>query len=317
MPAPLLEDKALDVKRDKVGISYSGGGPLLLIELGIAQAFVEMGIVPTAIAGVSAGAMAAVAHGLDPVDGEGIALAADALANVSNKTLKLTLGEIVLNDVWDLKHLAGLGRNDSLKKVLSGVFLKKVGKERITANYFARTRRLPQVYLGATDRITGDAYWFKGNDDVADALVASSAIPFVFPAKNMDVRGESRVFVDGGVVSNQPLSVLALRGCGTIYACAVGYDGEKMKAPTNLVDNGMQSIFIMIHESSRLEQAYVQGRMGKAGVIHHIHPVVAFPISGFNFDPKSIRSVMLAAKEATKDWIRKKHLRPGEKGYVA
>ena len=45
--------------------------------------------------------------------------------------------------------------------------------------------------------------------------------------------------------------------------------------------------------------------------------MVAFPIPGFNFDRDSIRSVMLAAKEATKDWIRKKHLRPGENGYVA
>jgi predicted acylesterase/phospholipase RssA len=318
MPPALLQDKDLDVRRDLVGISYSGGGPLLLIELGIAQAFVELEIMPNVIAGVSAGAMAAVAHGLDPVDGKGIALAAKALATVSNGTLKLNLDQIVLHAIWELKHLAGLGdNNDAVRGILGDVLLDRTGSKQVPAKYFDGGHNLPTVLLGATDRISGDAYWFSGDDDVTDALVASSAIPFVFPAKRMTAGGEERVFVDGGVVSNQPLSVLALQGCGTIYACAVGYDGEQLKVPTNLVDNGMQSISIMIHESSRLEQAFVQARMGDAGVIHHIHPKVAFPISGFNFSPASVSEVMEATKTATMDWIRTNHLRPEERGFVS
>jgi predicted acylesterase/phospholipase RssA len=318
MPPAVLQDKDLDVKRDLVGISYSGGGPLLLIELGIAQAFVELAIVPIAIAGVSAGAMAAVAHGLDPVDGKGVTLAAKALATVNNGTLNLNLDQIVLHAIWELKHLAGLGdNNDAVRAILGDVLLDMTGSKQLPATYFDGSNNLPTVSLGATDRISGNAYWFSGDDDVTDALVASSAIPFVFPAKPMTAGGKERVFVDGGVVSNQPLSELALKGCGTIYACAVGYDGEQLKAPTNLVDNGMQSISIMIHESSRLEQAFVQTRMGDAGVIHHIHPEVAFPISGFNFSPTSVAQVMEAAKSATMTWIRDNHLRPEERGFVS
>src|ERR1700730_13334004 len=179
MPPALLQDKDLDVRRDLVGISYSGGGPLLLIELGIAQAFVELEIVPNVIAGVSAGAMAAVAHGLDPVDGKGIALAAKALATVGNGTLKLNLDQIVLHAIWELKHLAGLGdNNDAVRGILGDVFFDRTGSKQVPAKYFDGGNNLPTVLLGATDRISGDAYWFSGDDDVTDALVASSAIPF-------------------------------------------------------------------------------------------------------------------------------------------
>src|SRR2546425_8387930 len=69
---PYLTSVPADVDEQRVGISYSGGGPLLLIELGIAQAFVDLKIVPVAIAGVSAGAIARTGHALDPDGGAGI-----------------------------------------------------------------------------------------------------------------------------------------------------------------------------------------------------------------------------------------------------
>lgn len=55
----LAEVDVPEVDRDRVGISYSGGGPLVLVELGCVRAFVECGIRPAAIVGVSAGARGA------------------------------------------------------------------------------------------------------------------------------------------------------------------------------------------------------------------------------------------------------------------
>src|SRR3989442_4460115 len=104
-----------DVDEQRVGISYSGGGPLLLIELGIAQAFVDLKIVPVAIAGVSAAAIAGTAHALDPVGGAGIAAAARALVNVSEHKLGLTKAEImakVMGPQISSQHLpTGMGAN--------------------------------------------------------------------------------------------------------------------------------------------------------------------------------------------------------------
>src|SRR5215471_2605331 len=84
-----LSRDEIHVDKRRVGISYSGGGPLVLVELGCAKAFIECGIRPVAIAGVSAGALAGAAHALDPVDGAGIDLACELLADIHRDTLAL------------------------------------------------------------------------------------------------------------------------------------------------------------------------------------------------------------------------------------
>ena len=314
MPETLLRARRpAAVDPASVGISYSGGGPLLLIELGVARAFVELGLRPFAIAGVSAGAIAASAHALDPVGGRGIDAAIAALAGVNNATFGLTLPQIALNAVWNREHLAALGDNAPMKGLFEGVFEQVAGQRELTVDYFGRDGR-PQLIIGAADRLSAEPTWFEGSVPVADALIASSAIPGVFPAKTIPIDGTERLFVDGGVVSGQPLSILALAGCGTIYACAVGYDGEKLAPPTNLIDNWMQAFTIAIHNASRLEQDYVQLKLGDRGVIHHIHPEIPFPIDGFNFDRGPVAQVVADAVAATKEWITSNQLMPGEGG---
>jgi NTE family protein len=310
---PLLHNRTLAVDPSRVGISYSGGGALLLVELGIAQAFVELGVVPYAISGVSAGAIAGAAHAVDPVHGEGIRLAAKGLERVSNRALGLTAGQVAIHAVRERQHLAALGSNEPIEGLLSTAFQEVAKRPRLTFGDFGRDGR-PKLVVGAADRLRAEAVWFGPDVDVADALVASSAIPGVFPARWVVVAGERRLLVDGGIATNQPLSVLALEGCGTLYACAVGYDGERLKAPANLVDNVLQSLSISRHEASRLEQDYVQLQMGQHGAVHHIHPVVNFPVSGFDFDADVIARVMREASEATRRWITDNHLLPGGGG---
>lgn len=310
MAEPLLHDRTVEPDRRRVGISYSGGGPLLLVELGVAQAFVGLGIQPDVIVGVSAGAIAATAHAIDPVGGAGISAAAKGLERVDNRSLGLTVLQVLGHAALERTHLLGLGSNESIRELLAVAFRDLAGRERLTFDYFGRDGR-PELIVKATDRLTGDSYRFPGDADVADALVASSAIPGVFPPKAIG----DRLFVDGGVADNQPLSELALAGCGTIYACAIGYDGELLQAPTNLYDNLTKSFSIAMHAASRLEQDYVQLRMDGAGIIHHIHPpVVELPIRGFDFTPDVIAEVMRRAREDTSTWITEHQLLPGQSG---
>jgi len=308
---PLLHGRTLSVDRGRVGISYSGAGPLVLVELGVAQAFVELGIRPDAIAGVSAGAITGVAHAIDPVGGAGIEAAAKGLATISNRALGLTAPRVLWRALRERTHLMGLGSNEAIQGLVAGAFRALAGTEHLTIDYFGTAGR-PMLILGATDRLTGESMRFPGEADVADALVASSAIPGVFEPKRMTVGGVPRLLIDGGIVQNQPLSVLALEGCGTLYACAVGYDGEALKAPTNLLDNAMKAFAIAMHTASHLEEDYVRLQMAGAGVIHHIHPPVQeLPVPGFDFTPEVIAQVMRDARELTKRWITEHQLWPG------
>jgi len=313
MPEPLLHGRTPSVDRERVGISYSGGGALLPVELGIARAFVELGVRPHAIAGVSAGAISAVAHALDPSGGAGIAAAAKGLAAITNRTLGLTVWQIALVAARERRHLAALGRNEPLERPLAAAFREVTGSERLTFDHFGRDGR-PMLLVAATDRLLGERVEFPGDADVADALLASSAIPGVFPPRRTIVAGEQRLLVDGSVVDNQPLSGLALEGCGTIYACAVGYDGEQLAAPANLIDNWLQCNAILVHQATRLEQEYVQSRLGDAGVVHHIHPVVSVPVRGFDFSAAAIDHIIEDACEQTKRWITGQQLLPGGPG---
>src|SRR3979411_733046 len=90
----LLARRDLQGDRKKIGISYSGGGAMVLIELGIAQAFVDLGIGPAVSAGGRAGARGVAVLALDPVAGAGIRRAAAVIGGVSNRTLGLGLDQV-------------------------------------------------------------------------------------------------------------------------------------------------------------------------------------------------------------------------------
>src|SRR6266851_1053081 len=102
MSQTLLQQQTPQPEKAAIGISYSGGGPLFLVELGIAKAFTDLGVKPKAIAGVSAGSIAATAHALDTSHAaRGIIAAAEAVAQINDRTVKLALDQIVLDALWE------------------------------------------------------------------------------------------------------------------------------------------------------------------------------------------------------------------------
>jgi predicted acylesterase/phospholipase RssA len=296
------EDIAVD--STKVGISYSGGGPLLVIELGCARAFVKKGIVPSVITGVSAGALAGAAHALDPVTGKGIDMAADLLPHLSQNFLGLTIPHVVGNLVMQLGQPKGLGDNAPAKGLIEKGLLQDFKLANATIGDFEPMGR-PKLMVAASNRIDGTSVWFPDETPLADALIASSAIPGVFPWREMNVGGQLLTLVDGGVITNQPLSNLVLNGGGTIYACAVGYAGGVLPAPTNALDNALPCIQMMTHQCTKLEEAYVSLKLGEKGRVYHIHPEIKTQITSFDFTADSVAAIMDEACTLTLDWLTK------------
>lgn len=309
----LLQDKApgdVSVDRHKIGISYSGGGPLVLIELGIARAFVQMGIIPHVITGVSAGGLAGTAHALDPHCGKGIDMAQRLLCQISSRTLGLDVNTLVgrlqlgARLLAQRTHMASLGDNAPIKPHVTRGLASNFDLHDVTIGLFAQSGR-PKLLIGATNRLNGTAEWFPDDTPIEDALIASSAIPGIFPWRNMTVGQRPIIVVDGGVVTNQPLSNLALEEhCGTIIACAVGYAGGAVAAPTNALDNAFGSISLLAHQCEKLEEAYVRAKLGGQGVIHHIHPEVSFPVQSYDFTPPLVEQVIRESCEKTTDWLQ-------------
>jgi NTE family protein len=300
-----LKDVQPAVDPSRIGISYSGGGSLVIVELGIARAFVKKGIVPVVITGASAGALAGAAHALDPLTGKGIELAAEICESFSNSKLGLDPLHIALRVLRERTHLKGLGDNSAFGVPLREALRRELHLESVTIGHFRPPDR-PKLMIVATDVVSRNAVWFPDETPLEDALIASTAIPGVFPWHNVTVNGLNLILVDGGVVMNQPLSNLVEQGCGTLYACAVGSIGP-LAPPQNLLENALRSVNLAMHQATKLEEDYVRLKLGTTGAVHHIHPEIFVPANNFDFTPAIVRSVMAEAEAKTLAWLDENH----------
>ena len=301
----VLKDAQPAVDPARIGISYSGGGPLVIVELGIARAFVKKGIVPAVITGASAGALAGAAHALDPIGGRGIEIAADICGTFSNAKLGLDPFHVALKVIRERTGLTGLGDNTAFGPPLSAAVKRTLGLANVTMGLFRPPDR-PKLMIVATDVVQKRAIWFPDDTPLDQALVASTAIPGVFPWREMVVNGETLFLVDGGVVMNQPLSNLVEQGCGTIYACAVGSNAP-LAPPKNLIENALRAVNLAMHQATKLEEDYVRLKLDGIGTVRHIHPEVVVPADNFNFTPQLVRSVMADAEAQTLAWLDQNH----------
>ena len=270
---------------------------MVLIELGVARAFIKRGVKPAVVAGVSAGAFTAVAHALDPSGGRGVESAARVLGQVNDGTLGLRWWQIALHLV--LVSRRSLGDPGRLRRMLGEALARDFGLRDARVGDLAQ----PPVRIGASDRLTGEPVWFPPQTRLVDAVIASSAIPGVFPWVEMEVGGSRRTLVDGGLVSNQPLSELVFAGCGTIFAVSVGPARRHLEPPHNLVDNVIGSTYLAVHSAQRLEEAYVGQLLGDRGRILHVHPPLDLPVNHFNFNPTVVREVIDEADRLTQEWL--------------
>jgi NTE family protein len=293
----------------KIGISYSGGGPLVVVELGIARAFVQSGIKPAVITGASAGAIAGAAHALDVDGARGIDLAVAEIGHMSNATLKLDAGDFALRLLREGGHLRSIGDNAPAGDMVSNVILRLLGTSNLTIGAFGQPlgpdgHATSVLGVVATDIVAQEAYWFPPDAQLQPALVASSAIPGIFPWLDLVAAdGTHRYLVDGGVVENQPLQRLADLGCGHIYACAVGA-GPVSAPPQNLIENVLRSINVSMHACSKVEENFLRSQLPADCRVIHIHPEVTTALVDFNFTPALVKQVVDEACQLTLDWLK-------------
>jgi len=293
---PLIDIENVRAKR-LVGVAYSGGGERFVVELGIVQAFIELGIVPDRITGTSAGAYAGVFHALDPKSMRymtlGAATAEQALPllrpsrlDVIFRLLPAGLKALILGT--GALHVQSLIPNDRLRRLLAA---------RLPAQTF-RELQLP-VSVSATNLRNGDETWFGALDapdvPLVSALLASSAIPALLPP----VRIGDQLYIDGGATNNLPLFHLAQQGCSVIYACNVGYAGETEQAPGNLLGVALQAIGIVQYASDLLEAQLLMALYPEITVIP-VRPRVALSKLPGTIQPQDVPGIIAAAHQEAK-----------------
>jgi NTE family protein len=216
----------------------SGGGSLGAVQVGMLEALAARGVQPDLLIGTSAGALNAAyiaGHGAS----EG---ALDDLASVWARLRR--------RDVFPLQPArlgaAALGRVPSL---CPDGALRRLVRAHIAFDKL-EDAAIP-MHVVATDVRSGEEVLLSDGDAV-DAIVASAAIPAVFPS----VRIGDKELVDGGVADNAAVSQAVALGADVVYVLPTGYACALEDAPATPLASALHALTLLIEQRLILEVAH-------------------------------------------------------------
>ncbi len=228
---PILDKLRLILSKEKttnVGIALGGGVVWGTAHIGVLEAIEEEGIPINAIAGTSAGSIVAALYAF----------------GVSLKDIKAAAEKLRMADIFKLRlPRMGLASNEGVGKLVRSFIQDAVFED----------AKIPLV-IPAVNLITGKPYPFTSGP-VADAVMASSAIPGIF----VPVRIGDQVYVDGSLLADVPCQILKGNGADFVIGVELVDRQDFAREPTNIFDVIMKSIHIMINETrmERLQSADV------------------------------------------------------------
>lgn len=202
-----------------------GGGNLGALQVGMLQAVLERGVVPDELVGCSAGALNAAMIAADQT--------ADGLDRL--RTLWLTGQEDIVapfsrfDGVRLLTHRGvALQTNAGLRKLLESTLPHR------------RFEDFPvPFHVVATSLKTNSERWFSSGD-VIDPILASAALPAIFPPVEID----GDVLIDGGVLNNVPVSKAYALKPDRVYVFHVGNFQRARPVPKKPIDVLLQAFSI-------------------------------------------------------------------------
>lgn len=222
-----------------------GGGLKGLAHIGAWRAIQESSFEPAGVVGTSIGAV----------------MACCFAGNVEWRELDRTARRLTPEDIVRVNRRAGWIHGVKQQSVLRGDVLRDFYQRILPPLSWEETPIPAQV--NAVSLRTGESVWFGrgGRTDVpvVDAVLASSALPVLFPPVQLD--GE--YYVDGGTVDMLGLDRAAELGATGILAVDTGAGGEE--DPEEVVDQGLvgiqQRVFAIMSAHRRREKLAVWSRL--------------------------------------------------------
>lgn len=242
------------------------------------QALQEHGVVPDLVVGTSVGAVNAAwiaARG----DADGL----EALAEVWRGLRRSAI--FPLRPVTGL--LGFLGRGDHL---VPDTGLRKVLEQHLA---FERIEQAAiDVHVVATDLLSGEDVLLSSGSAV-EAVLASAAIPGVFPAVNID----GREYVDGGVVNNTPLSHAVALGADTIWVLSTGYACALTEPPHGALGLAIHALTLTLNHRLAVDVETYAGAVDLR-VVPTLCPLNVLPA-----DFSQAEQLISRSRESTRAWL--------------
>jgi NTE family protein len=267
----------------KVAFALSGGGNLGAMQAGGMRALLEAGIEPGLLTGSSIGALNAAFYATHP----GI---------VGCKELETAWSDVRRKDVFRFELIraitgfVGLRDHFVSTKRLKVIIHEWLGIDRI------EEAEVPFAAV-ATDALTGDIVVMR-EGDVASALLATAAIPGIFPP----VYREGRWLVDGSLSAGCPATEALDLGADEVYAFHTT-TAPRRKPPRGAVAAAMSSVSLLTSklQISRLESA--EANAAKRGGAVYFVPS-AFPEAPSPFDFNQGAALAASGYARAAEWVQ-------------
>lgn len=266
-----------DIDRGITAFVLAGGGSLGAVQAGMMVELIAAGHIPDLIVGVSAGALNGAFLALDP--------SRDTVERMADLWARMTTREVLGLSWRSLLGICGLRDH-----VASPHGLKSLLQQELRYRRFSEAA-LP-LHIVCADLVTGEEVVIS-NGDVCTAVLASTAIPGVFPP----VPYEGRMLIDGAVSSGTPISVAAACGATRIIVLPCGFACAQNSVPKWAIGRAMHAITLL--GAGQLRRDYARY---STSVVMRIAPPLC-PLSQSAFDYSNGASLVARGRASTRAWI--------------
>jgi NTE family protein len=151
---------------------------------------------------------------------------------------------------------------------------------------------LVPMHVVATDMVLGSEVLLSSGP-VVDAVLASTAIPGVFPP----VRIDGRDLIDGGVANNTPISSAIRLGAKRVIVLPTGFACALKTMPTSAVGKALHALSLLVMR----QLVHDIERFSSQAALHVAPPLC--PIDHSPYDYTACASLIDRALDSTRDWI--------------
>jgi NTE family protein len=226
----------------KTAFVLSGGASLGAVQAGMLRALYERGVAPDLIVGTSVGALNAAFIASRPATPATARQLADVWRAVSRW------------NVFPLNPLTGFfgffGARDHL---VSDHGLRKLAADNLEVGLLEESP-IP-LHVITTDLLSGRELRLS-RGDALEALIASAAIPGIFPAVKLD----GRLLIDGGVANNTPIVDAIELGAERIYVLPTGNACDLPEPPRGAVAMLLHAMSLLVMRRLLVEVEMLRDR---------------------------------------------------------
>jgi NTE family protein len=256
----------------------AGGGSLGAVQVGMLQALMDEQVGIERVVGASVGAINGAYFACHP-NAEGVAQLAQIWCGLGARDIFPFSLFGAAASLWrNSGHLLDNAR-------LSALLHRLLPVERL------EDCELP-LHIVTTDALSG-AEVVRSQGKLLDALLASAAIPLVYPPVEID----GRLLMDGGVASNTPIATAVAMGSRRILVLPTGFGCACKTPPSGFVALALHTINLM-GMRQLLRDIELHGQHAQ---IHVAAPLCPLGVSVFDFTqtPRLIER----ARRQTREWM--------------